>query len=293
MAARQILVICNPTAGKGRSRKILPRLKAFLESKKVDFDLIETSAAKNASVVLQEYDKPFTEVIVLGGDGTLNEVVNGLKSSVPIGVIPGGTGNDYTKNLCLGKSLREVFDTALSGRLKAVDVGRCNDRLFLNGVGIGFDGQVARHAEESDIWLSGWPEYYYHVLRNLAFFDTVPLQFELDGRSTQEPLFLLTVAKGTTFGGSFKLTPNAQLDDGHLTICKISRISVLKRLLNIHRLKSGSHGLLPEVEIIQAKKFKVGACPDAEAHLDGEYIGHPPFDFEVLPRHLNIRVKDI
>lgn len=293
--ARRILVVHNPVAGRGRAAKVFPLVAKMLHDHGMSFTSAITSPNQNATEVVKGYlDNTYTDVVVVGGDGTLNEVVNGMLGfALPLGIIPAGTGNDYVKMLNLGSSLQEQMDTALHGPVHAVDLGKCNSRLFVNGMGIGFDGQIAKNMTESTTWLTGHAKYYYHVLKILSSFDSVNLSLTLDGAPQKKDYLLLTIAKGTTFGGGFKLTPEAHLADGQFAICHVAPISPLRRFLNIRKLEKGTHHQLPEVSFTKAGHIHIGASSEALAHLDGEFIGSPPFDISVLPKALLVRTQNI
>ena len=234
----------------------------------------------------------YSDIILIGGDGTINLAINQLNSlELPIGIIPAGSGNDYVKSMNIGRSLPEQIHTSINGNLKQVDVGQCGDRLFVNGFGLGFDGQIAKSFEENRTILRGHAAYYYHVLKTLSGFKPLPLQFTVDGEAYEEEVLLLTIAKGTTFGGGFKLTPHSNLSDGEFAISLIRDLKPLRRFLNIHRLQRGSHLGLDEVEFLKGKVIVIQHQPKFIAHVDGELIGSPPFKIKILPKKLNIKVS--
>ena len=106
-------------------------------------------------------------------------------------------------------------------------------------------------------------------------------------------MILLTVGNGTTFGGGFKLMPEAKIDDGLLEICEIGKISGLRRFLNVNKLSGGTHGSLKEINFYQAKSVKIEANDMLFAHIDGERMGQPPFEIRILPKALQLRILDI
>ncbi len=228
-------------------------------------------------------------MIVIGGDGTINEAVNGLKYEIPVSLLPAGTGNDYAKSLALGTRLEEQIRIAIYGEPQSVDIGICNDRKFLNGVGIGFDGQIVADMIQKRTMLHGPAKYYYHVLKNLSSFEAKNFKVEHAGKVQVKSLILLCIAKGTTFGGSFRLTPHAQLSDGLLHVCEIGDVSPSKRFMNINKLQNGTHIRIPEVEIFSSTAMIVSGDPSLNAHIDGEYFGHPPYEFKLLINGIKFR----
>ncbi|MGB3463901.1 MAG: diacylglycerol kinase family protein [Cyclobacteriaceae bacterium] len=287
---KKIVVVYNPTSGSGRGNKQAATFRNFLERQQLSFSFIETSFSGDLTTALQS--EQMDSLVIIGGDGTINEVINAMPdASVPIGIIPAGTGNDFVKTIDTGKSEKERFDTAIYGEPVNIDAGICNGRKFLNGVGIGFDGQIVAAMMNKKKLLSGQAAYYYEVLRILSTYREKPFEFSMDGKNHRENLILLTIANGTTFGGGFKLTPYADIADGKLDICEIGKISPISRYLNVLKLQNGTHDRLKAVRMHQVESIEIKENPVLNAHIDGEYLGHPPFKIEVLPRHLYIRTK--
>jgi YegS/Rv2252/BmrU family lipid kinase len=287
---KRIFIVGNPTSGTGKYIKYHHLLVEHLKAEQIDFQSYPTTSENNATAVIRTYfDDSFSDIIVIGGDGTLNETVNGLTRKVPIGIIPAGTGNDYAKCFHLGKSIKEIISTATSGKVASVDLGLCNNRKFLNGVGVGFDGQIVADLVQKQTWLRGVVKYYYHVLSILGSYSARVFNYTIDRENQKENLILLCIAKGTTFGGGFRLTPHAKLDSGKLAVCTIGALSPLKRFLNIYRLQNGTHHVLKEINLMEADSVTINANPLLESHIDGEYFGQPPFSFSIQKDALQVR----
>lgn len=288
---RLFFVVANPASGSTGLEDILNDVIDFLNDKKYKYEVFLTTKKHNAwKTVEKNFDPSFTDLLIIGGDGTINEAINGLKYDVPVSIIPNGTGNDFVKNYPVGKSTYDYLKVLDKGAIHTIDLGLCNGRKFVNGVGIGFDGQIVADMLRKKSFLKGPTKYYYYVLRILASYKARRFKFVQDKSTYEKDLILLCVANGTTFGGSFKLTPDAEINDTILDVCEIGKISGLRRFLNIHRLKEGTHDRLPEVKLSRCKHLTVDENPHLEAHIDGEYFGHPPFEFGVLPNALRIRM---
>jgi len=287
----KVHVFFNPHSGrKKRTRKVLNAFLAYLVQQECPYEIYETQGYQKDQNLDNCLDDATTHIVVVGGDGTINEVVNGLTVNLPISIIPAGTGNDFVKNIALGNTLKEQFETALNGTVKTIDLGICNERKFVNGVGIGFDGQIVEDmAKKSVPLLTGHAKYYYHVLQILAQYKTRTYIYHLDDRSYNNKLILMTVGNGTTFGGGFKLMPDAKIDDGQLEVCAIGDVSPLRRFLNVNRLSGGTHGKLAEVTFHQVQEVKIAPQPALFAHMDGERIGSPPFVITIEPAALQVR----
>lgn len=290
---RKVLLVINPSAGKGKATTVILKVCNWMKQQEIDFNLLPTVANMCVSDAIRNELKHggYTDVIAVGGDGTINEAVNGMRGfAIPLGIIPAGTGNDYVKNFPIGLEISEHLTTALYGKLQEVDLGECNGRLFVNGMGIGFDGQIAANMTKGNSWIKGHALYLYHVLKILMFYRHVKLTGEVDGEPFQKSYFLWTIAKGTTFGGGFKLTPHASLHSGRLAICEIRPIHPIRRIFNLAKLSRGSHNDIPEVTFSYAKTISIQRNDAAMTHLDGEFIGSPPFEIRIVPKALLVRV---
>ena len=290
---RKLLVVNNPTSGgRRKNQKVLRELKSFLSTHNLEAIIQTTELKKNAWKIIEEQlDESFSDLILVGGDGTINEAVNGLKFDIPITIIPAGTGNDFVKNIAIGKTLKEQFEAIINDNILNIDLGICNNRKFANGVGIGFDGQIVEDMRTKTVpLLKGHAKYYYHVLQVLASYKPQDFNFSLDDENFNKPLIIMTIGNGTTFGGGFKLMPNARVDDGLLEVCTIGPLAPIRRFLNIHKLSNGTHGSINAVDFHQVKKVTVQENPLLFAHVDGELMGNPPYEIKVLPNVLKLRI---
>lgn len=289
---RNLFIVANPASGTNKVEEVLRELIDFIVSKNFNFEVFLTSKKHNAwETVEKNMDASFTDLVILGGDGTVNEAVNGLTYDIPVTIIPTGTGNDFVKMLNIGHSLEEHLRVIDKGKTIQVDVGVCNGRKFMNGMGMGFDGQIVADMQVRKTILRGFAKYYYFVLRILATYKARSFNYSVGKKKYQNDLILLCVANGSTFGGGFNLTPHADLQDGLLEVCEIKKLSGLMRFLNILRLRNGTHGALKAVGFYQTDKVVVEANTAIASHIDGEFFGNPPFEFSILPNSLSIRVK--
>ncbi len=289
---RKFLIVANPSSGSKKAVKLAYRLKEKLDGAGHHFDLLFTKADQSTTEVVREKTNEITDLVVIGGDGTLNQAVNGMSADTTLSIIPAGSGNDFVKNVRIGVSFEKQVHTILEGQVRKIDVGICNDRKFINGVGVGFDGQIVYEMLHKTTLLQGHAAYYYHVLRILGGYKEREVAYQMGTQDLQrKKLILMTIGNGTTFGGGFKLTPNAKLDDGQFDICFVGALSPMKRFLNIRRLSKGEHIGLPEIWEERADKVLIEENPLLEAHIDGEYLGQPPFDIRLLPKALSLRTS--
>jgi YegS/Rv2252/BmrU family lipid kinase len=227
----------------------------------------------------------------MGGDGTLNMVVNEIEPGFrPLSIVSNGTGNDAVKSLHGILDFKKQVDIAINGVTRQFDLGMCNDRYFVNGVGIGFDGEVVKKMFERGHKRGTHFDYLLTVLKILGGFKEKEIHFKLDGLSGKRKVLLMTISNGTTFGGGFIINPFAITDDGLLDICIINEIPAIKRFWHVPKLKSGAHTKIKESEFHKATNISIAATNELVAHLDGEYIGSPPFEISVVKKALRIKV---
>ncbi len=269
-------VIFNPISGRGRSLDILPKVMTWAGKQKVEFEFFSTTGPGDG-VRLAKLCKfrRFEKVVVIGGDGTINEVGSGLiDSDIVMGVIPGGSGNDFYKMLGNNSRTENGFKTAFFGRPHPVDVGLVNGRTFFNAVGIGFDAEVALRASRST-GMSGMLVYLAAVFQSWRNLKPVELEIELDKHEFAANATLVCIGNGRSSGGGFYLTPQARFDDGLFDICLIEAVPKSKILTYLPRTLNGSHVRLPGVKIYRSKKIVINSYRKFPVHIDGEPLTEP------------------
>jgi diacylglycerol kinase (ATP) len=275
------LVLCNPESGKGNASKVCALFEQFLVKRNVEYQLFLKSYP--SSLV------EFTSLVIIGGDGTLNHVLNHFGTiKIPIAIIKGGTGNDYA-SLHLGNAkLEEQFENALSGTPMWVDAGNCNGKLFINGAGIGFDGWVVKSSLGKKFF-TGMAAYYSTILSLLLFYKESKVHISHDGEQFQSDMFMMSIAKGVTYGGGFKVAPMAQPNNGVFDIITIHKIGLLNRLRYLPVIEKGKHMHLPFVHHMQGTKLHIKAPHPLQAHLDGEWLESQEFEVALLPKYFQFR----
>jgi YegS/Rv2252/BmrU family lipid kinase len=259
---------------------------------------VETERPGHAIALTEEAARDGAEAVVaVGGDGTVNEVVNGLLR-VPearrpaFGVVPDGTGNDYGFLLGLRPGDLDGAARAIAaGRTHVLDAGEVNGRFFANGVGLGFDGAVAEAAARVR-YLKGFPAYLWSVVNVLRSWENFTLTLTADGRAIEGRAFLAAVANGPRSGGGFLLAPQAKADDGLFDVCRLGDLGRLEALRHLPKALDGSHVGLPWVTILRAREVVLASDRPLTAHVDGNLVtgaAHPePLRFRILPRALRV-----
>lgn len=269
---RRFAIIVNPVAGRGKTLRKLKYLKELTEKfGDAVFEFYFTEypfhAARIAETIRGEYDA----IVAFGGDGTANEVMHGLAGTeIPFGIIPQGTGNDLARSLNMDFDIKKALEKIVRFDTKSIDVGTIGNRIFLNGVGIGFDGYVNR-VSKSIKMLKGPLVYFTTILFCLLVWKSIPIHLEVDGESYGKThVFLLAVGNGNSIGGGLKLTPNADMEDARFDICKIGNVPLFKIIFNLFRLKDGTISKVREVSLFRGKRLKITGERPLPIHYDGE-----------------------
>ncbi|HET8776160.1 MAG TPA: diacylglycerol kinase family protein [Candidatus Limnocylindria bacterium] len=295
------LVIVNPTAGGGRAARLIPWLRERLE-RRPDVELFITrrrgdAEERAAAAIANEHDR----IIAVGGDGTIQEVLNGALGSdsrVPeLGIIPVGTGNDLARSLGLPSDPAAAWRVAVGRSSRATDVARArngdgNERWFASAGGIGFDAQVAAAMAQRRGWQGSRAGYLLTTLSELRRFENRHVRIALDGQVLERDVLLIAVANGAYYGGGMRIAPNARADDGLLDVCvvgDISRITALRELPNLYR---ATHVRNPAVSMHTAVAIEVDGGSATRVHLDGEPFGSLPLTIAITPRAIEVAVPE-
>jgi YegS/Rv2252/BmrU family lipid kinase len=291
---KKYLFIINPTAGKVNADKIVPLIKNISSGYPVEIEIVITEYHKHAIKIAGEaIENSF--VISVGGDGTLNEIINGINSekNITVGLLPSGTGNDFKNNIILSNSIEENLNYFFTDNVKTqlVDIGSLSYKIaddpkiynhtrFINSLGVGFDAYAA-HLNQSNKKLSGLPSYIISVLRALLNYKSIDVNFEFEGKTITGNKLLLTIGNGKTTGGGFYLTKDAKIDDGILDVCIVDFVSRIKLLSKIPAAIKQRLETVPEVTALKLKSAKIKLQKPYYVHVDGEIISDIVSELEI------------
>lgn len=292
---RAIKFIANPVSGNGKTRRILPKLISLVKRLGIRFDVELTLAPQHATEIAKSISDEFEIVVAVGGDGTINEVASGLLlTNKVLGIVPAGSGNDFARAVGRLRDLKDYVYRLIAGRIKRIDVGSINfgdrDYLFVNGVGVGFDAEVARQSERFRR-LKGLPRYLAALIKTLRSYRSVRMNLEIDGQVVRDgPTFLVAIGNGTSAGGGFLLTPDAKLDDGLLDVCAVSEVSIPRVIQVLPSVLNGTHARHPEVSMFSARHIRISSESPVAVHRDGEISPDriKEFTIDIYPGRLNI-----
>ena len=285
MAQYQIIV--NPVANRGGGERAIPAITSLLEQHELAFDLVRTRQPWHAAELAQEAVAAGYEcVVAAGGDGTANEVLNGLMRAkqagaheTAMGVLCVGRGNDLAYGLGIPLDLEAGCRTLAQGQRRRIDVGRATGglypqgRYFGNGIGIGFDAVVGFEAAKLT-WLHGYPSYLVAVLRTVFLYYKAPLTtIEYDGQTLTQPSLLISIMNGRRMGGGFLMAPQGEPDDGWLDLCIAREVSRTRIFGLIPHFMRGSQATQAPIRTGRTRRVTIrsieGTLP---AHADGETL---------------------
>ncbi|HUX56387.1 MAG TPA: diacylglycerol kinase family protein [Bacteroidales bacterium] len=293
-AKKKWVFIINPIAGNGFAKTIVPKLQEMIKKYSIDAELAFTERSGHASELSENYmGRGFSYIIGVGGDGTLNEISRPLinRKDVTIGIIPAGTGNDFIQILGFPNRFGDKeWDIFFKCNIIEMDAGSCNGMIFLNGMGLGFDAQVAaeNYTEPGKVKKGGKHKYIWHIIKTLLFFKEKRMTVLTDTDRHETDCFINTIANGRRFAGGFFLTPKALADDGLLDVCMIKKLTLLERFKILLKVPKGTHITDKEVNYYQTSEIKLEFSEKVPFHVDGELYFSEKFDVKILPLALNM-----
>lgn len=256
------IFIVNPIAGRGRALGISNNIKEVCEEEQIDYEIIYTNKKGEATKIASKI-KGRNIVYAVGGDGTLNEVLNGVMGSKNIlGVVPAGSGNDFYR------SLEKIRD-----EMPLIDVGEVNGKYFINVVSIGIDAEIGDNAAlMKKMKVPRTQIYNASIVYTFFKYKFKDIDFEIDNVSGKEKCTILTVCNGEMYGGGYKIAPEASLSDGYFDVYFVKKISKLTIPALIGKLKNGSHGADKSVRKVKANKIKFKCDNELVCGYDGETL---------------------
>lgn len=303
---KRYCIIVNPTAGKGAATKALPEIEQKLEHLGIAYDIKITEYPGHAIQLAQEAGtNGYETVVAVGGDGTVNEVINGLmaatngsQATANLAVLPVGRGNDFSYGMGVPQDLESACKLLVNGKTRKIDIGLVkggdypDGRYFGNGIGIGFDTVVGFEAAKLPPFISGIPGYLIGALKTIfLFFDEPTLRLDIDGEVMEQPCLLVSLMNGRRMGGSFMFAPESESDDGILNLCIAGKLTRIQVLGLFPKVMAGTQDKHPAIKMPTGKVIKIEAVSGTlPVHADGETIceaGHK-LDVEVLHKQLNL-----
>ena len=302
-------VIVNPESNKGKTRKrwnqIREALKSFLKEFKCEFTEKPLQAIEISRVALKEG----TELVVgVGGDGTMNEIANGfyenrkiINPEAALGIVPSGTGCDFTKSLNIPLGLKNALEVITQAPSSLIDIGRvrfmgnsgeAQERFFLNVSDFGIGGDVVRKVNENRMKRRA-SSYLKCLISTFLSYKNKRLKIKIDDEELPVDEYLIgTISNGRIFGKGMKIAPEAKLDDGLFDVVLIKGMKVLEFFRHGWRLYTGTHLSHPKISLIRGTKVEAMADDkdnDVLIEVDGEQLGKLPATFKIIPGSILVK----
>jgi len=291
---KKYFFIINPAAGRGKKLSFLSELESFCHQHQWNFEVVLSKKPREATELARKAANMFEVVVAVGGDGTVNEVANGLiGTSAVLGILPIGSGNDFAKQVGYARNLKKDLNILLKNQIKEIDVGRVNNQqYFINGMSVGFDGEVAKRARKYFTISSGFFAYLLAALRTLVTYRFPKVKITLDNNMIEQEILLTAVCNGTTYGGGFQVAPSAKMDDGLFSVCLADKMGRLYAWRNIPKMVKGTHLSLPEVRMFTSRRVIIESKDDLTAQIDGEILPlSDKYETWILEKKLKVIVK--
>lgn len=293
--------VLNPVSGGGRAARDRAQIEALLRAAKLDATLQVSDYAGHAiALAAAAVRDGYRRIAAIGGDGTLNEVVNGVLEAsggpspqATIALLPVGRGDDWARTHGIPRRLDAAVGLIAAGRTVLHDVGIARfgsdgrERYYINVAGVGFDADVVQRTQATRL---GPMSYLVGLLRSFATYRARRLAVDCDALHLDEPLFVVFAALGRYCGGGMYVAPGADTGDGLLDLITIAELGKLELILNLRRLFDGTLPLYRKVRTARVARVEVDAVERVAVQADGELIGHTPVTFSVVPGALRVVV---
>lgn len=289
-AGLPLAILVNPASGAGRGAKLLPRVEQALDARRAVFRVQRTKGlehgVRQALAAIEAGELP----VVMSGDGLIGAVGGAMAGSeVPLGIIPGGRGNDLARGLGIPDEPEEAVEVLLGGESRRIDVGEVNGARFLGIVSVGFDSEANRLANETR-FLRGNLVYAFAALRTLMRWKPARFTVRVDDERHRFTGYSVSVANNSAFGGGMFIAPDAELDDGLFDVVSVGAVGKLRFVANLPKVFKGTHVEEDEVQVFRARHLELTASSPFPVYADGEHISDLPASLRILPRALSVIV---
>ena len=304
------IVIVNPQAGNGRTEKIWPQIESELKQSIGSFQIMQTVRRDDATYLSRMILKEdAARIVAIGGDGHLNEVLNGfIENDLPVNpearlsFVMTGTGCDFQRSFNISSKWQKAVANLKDAQVQKIDVGKvtftsANNtqeiRYFDNIASFGLSGAVDHCLEQSRLrnFLGGTPLFLWATIKTIFTHPNQNIRFRIDDGPQKEICSrLCLLANGRYFGGAMHAAPEAKLDDGLLDLLMLKEISVAKFLWHLPKIYKGTHLKIPKIFFQKVRKFTAESSEQVILDIDGESPGYLAATFEVLPKILNLQI---
>jgi diacylglycerol kinase (ATP) len=304
MSALHTKVIVNPVAGAYSTRRKWPIISKLLKRIGLSFDFEYTQGVGHAiELARAAASDGYRYLVAVGGDGTVNEVANGIlhstgATSTALGIVSTGTGSDFVRSVGISRNYATACSTLTSSKRLSIDVGvveyqskgQTLKRFFVNAAGIGFDAAVVRETERLPKFFGGTIPYVAGMLRTLFSYKNKPVVVRVGDEVGSYRVLNVVVANGGYLGGGMHIAPQAELGDSLLDVMIIGDMSKFELLKEFPSVYKGTHINHPKVRMKKATDISIESAEPMLVYADGELLGECPTSFRVMPGALSLVV---
>jgi len=288
------LFIVNPVAGKGKTLGLIPEIKEYCESNHYEYEIVTTAYPGHATEIAKMNSAAQSmRMYSVGGDGTLNEVLNGMAgSSCSLAVIPSGSGNDFIRSIIGEIPLKNFIKSTIEGSERLIDYAKVNEKYFINIASIGFDAEVAYQSAHFKKlpFITGKMAYILAIFSSIIACRNHPMEIKVDGTVISGKSLLVAVGNGNYYGGGMLALPDARIDDGLYDICHVDAQNRIRILMLFPKFMKGQHASIKGVHFYRGKKVEITVDKPIPMNLDGEIILEQKAAFEIFPQSLRFIV---
>jgi YegS/Rv2252/BmrU family lipid kinase len=289
-AGTPLTLLVNPASAGGKALKLLPRAEAALDARRAAFRVERTRSLEHGAELALRSAELGEVPVVLSGDGLLGAVGGALAGSdTPLGLIPGGRGNDMARALGVPEEPEAAVEVILAGHSRRIDVGEANGKRFLGIASVGFDSECNRVANETH-WLRGKLVYAYSMPRTLIGWRSARFTLAIGEERKRISGYFVAVANNSVYGGGMYIAPDAELDDGEFDVVSIGESGKLRFLWGLKDVLKGTHVKKDEVEVFRTSRLELNASRPFPVYADGDHLTDLPVSLRVLPRSLSVLV---
>ncbi|HEX2468193.1 MAG TPA: diacylglycerol kinase family protein [Solirubrobacterales bacterium] len=282
------VLLVNPSAGGGRTRELLPGVQAAMRDRGLAYRVVQTRTLEHGLDEAQAAAKAGEVPVVMSGDGLIGQVGGVLAGSeTPLGVIPGGRGNDFARVMGIPTEPERAVDVLAAREQRLIDIGEVNGKRYVCVASCGFDSDANRIANEARL-VKGRLVYAYAALRAMATWKPARFVITLDGERREFTGYSVAAANSKAFGGGMFIAPDARLDDGELDVVYITQVGRLHYLLNLPKAFDGSHVRNEEVVVVRGRELTIEADRPFAVYADGEHLSDLPATLRVLESALKV-----
>jgi YegS/Rv2252/BmrU family lipid kinase len=283
-----LALLVNPASARGKTLRLLPRVEAALDARRIDFRVQHTRnlehGVEQALLAVEAGEVP----VVMSGDGLIGAIGGAMAGSqTPLGIVPGGRGNDLARVLDIPDDPEGAVAVLAAGHCREIDVGEANGRRFLGIASAGFESEANRIANNSRL-LRGNLVYAWAALCALARWKAVRFTVAIKEKRLRFAGCSVSAANNKAYGGGMFIAPDADLADGEFDVVMIEAMGKLKILSNLPKVFKGTHLKEEEVHVLRASRLELSASRPLAVYADGEHLTDLPASLRLLPRALRV-----